>query len=469
MAADEPTYDEGVMVLTDDNFDDVLGKHEKILIEFYAPWCGHCKKLTPEYAGAAEVLSKNDPPIPLAKVDATENKKTAERFGIQGFPTLFWFVNGEKQEYTGGRTKDTIVSWVMKKSGPPSTKVTCEALKAKVADSKFVIAYFGEETTPAYTDAHVGYATTEDKITFVHTDDAACATEHGVSAAPGIVFFRKFEENVVPYPMENGLTKGNLQEWVKPLMVPTFFEFTEEEIEAVFGQQQPCVFLFTADKDAAYVKVYEEAAKANKGKMLFAWAGISEGIQERLAEFIGVTAEQLPSAWALLPADMKKFKAEKSPADMTVEDITKWIDDVKSGALKPTLKSAEPEANDGPLTVIVGKNWEELVLDNTKDVLVEYYAPWCGHCKKLAPIWDELAAAYADVPNLTIAKMDATANEAEKVQVQGFPTIIFYPRDNKEGVTFDGGRELADFKKWLEENSAVLKEATGGEAKKDDL
>merc|ERR1719243_258713 len=121
--------DNGVIVLTDDNFDEELAKHPNILIEFYAPWCGHCKKLAPEYEAAAEVLAKNDPPLAIAKVDATENKKLAERFGIRGFPTLFWFVNGEKQEYNGGRTKDTIVSWVLKKSGPPSTKVTCDALK----------------------------------------------------------------------------------------------------------------------------------------------------------------------------------------------------------------------------------------------------------------------------------------------------------------------------------------------------
>jgi len=109
-------------------------------------------------------LAKNDPPFSLAKVDATEEKKLAERFGVQGFPTLYFFKNGEKTDYTGGRTTDTIVSWILKKSGPPSTQVTCAALKEKVEANKFVIAYFGAESESLYTDAHVAYANTEDKI-----------------------------------------------------------------------------------------------------------------------------------------------------------------------------------------------------------------------------------------------------------------------------------------------------------------
>jgi len=98
-------------------------------------------------------------------------------------------------------------------------------------------------------------------------------------------------------------------------------------------------------------------------------------------------------------------------------------------------------------------------LNNENDVLIEFYAPWCGHCKKLAPIWDELAESLKDVPHLTIAKMDATANEVDGVDVKGYPTLKFYPHDNKKSPKdYDGDREKADgIKEWLKTNSNAYK------------
>lgn len=58
---------------------------------FFSLFSGHCQKLAPEYAAAAGVLANNDPPYALAKVDATVNKKLKKRFGISGFPQLYFF------------------------------------------------------------------------------------------------------------------------------------------------------------------------------------------------------------------------------------------------------------------------------------------------------------------------------------------------------------------------------------------
>ena len=115
---------------------------------------------------------------------------------------------------------------------------------------------------------------------------------------------------------------------------------------------------------------------------------------------------------------MLKYVWEGDVTSMTVDDVKSYIAAFKDGSLTPHLKSEPvPEDNTDPLTILVGKNFEEIVFDETKDVLVKYYAPWCGHCKKLAPIWDELGEKFKDSDKIAIAKTDATTNEFLDVKV----------------------------------------------------
>jgi len=157
---------------------------------------------------------------------------------------------------------------------------------------------------------------------------------------------------------------------------------------------------------------------------------------------------------------MKKYQFTKNVKDVTVHEIREFIEEFKSGKIQPFLKSEDiPADNTAPVKVVVGKNFDALVLNPEDDVLIEFYAPWCGHCKKLAPIWDQLAEELKDVPHLTIAKMDATANEVDGVDVKGYPTLKFYSKDNKKSpIDYDGDRDKADgIKEWLKNHSNAYK------------
>ena len=128
------------------------------------------------------------------------------------------------------------------------------------------------------------------------------------------------------------------------------------------------------------------------------------------------------------------------------------------GKIAPYIKSQPvPKRKDGPVKTVVGKTFQDVVFDKSKDVFIEMYAPWCGHCKNLEPIYKTLAKDLKNEKNLVIAKLDATANDVpENYGAQGFPTIYFAPANEKEEpLKYEGGRTLDEMKKYLEEHATV--------------
>jgi len=114
--------------------------------------------------------------------------------------------------------------------------------------------------------------------------------------------------------------------------------------------------------------------------------------------------------------DISKFTLKN---DITVDNMVEFATQWKNKELKKEFKSAEVpvESHDGNVRVLVGKNFAEVVYESGKDVLVEFYAPWCGHCKKLTPIYEEVAKKYRAFDNLIIAKVDSTENEIEGIAI----------------------------------------------------
>lgn len=448
--------DGDVLVLTDNDLEDAIKEHEYLLVEFYAPWCGHCKRLEPEYSKAATKLAKLDPPISIAKVDATQHSKSASKYGVRGYPTIKWFVNGKDSEYGGGRTADAIVQWVKKKTGPPCKPLADSAAVDSFKDSADVVVVAFQDTSSE------DFKKIEDAARGIEDIEVGVADEAAAKAAgeafPSLVLYKKFDEGKNVF--EGELNADAVQEFVTANSIPLVSTFSQESAPKIFGSGVETHFLYFNDEKSdshdGIMKQLGEVAKEYKGKTLFVFVPSSE---ERVMSYFDFKKEDLPKAIlvSLGEGDMKKFGFE---GELTADSIKKHVAAYHTGELKPTLKSEEPPSdNSGPVKVIVGTTFEEIVLDPKKDVFVEFYAPWCGHCKSLAPTWDKLGERFAYSETVTIAKVDATANDIDHpgVNVRGFPTIMLFPHDKKDKpVTYDGGRDLDDLVEWLTKNAKTL-------------
>ncbi|KAF8852287.1 disulfide isomerase [Acephala macrosclerotiorum] len=244
-----PTYDNSaVLDLIPDNFDKIAISGKPALVEFFAPWCGHCKSLAPVYEELAQSFAFAKDKVSIAKVDADAEKTLGKRFGIQGFPTIKYFdgKSDKPEDYSGGRDIDSLTEFITKKTG------------------------------------------------------------------------------------------------VKP----------------------------------------------------------------------------------------KKAKAAPSQVEMLSD-----------------------------------KSFKEQI-GGDKDVLVAFTAPWCGHCKSLAPIWEKVAADFTNEPNVVIAKVDAEAeNSKATAQDQGvssYPTIKFFPKGTTKPEAYEGGRTEADFVTFLNDKAGTHRTVGGG-------
>jgi len=456
-----------VIVLTESNFDAEVMDKDFIVVEFYAPWCGHCKHLEPEWSKAATILKNNDPPLYLAKVDATEHGALASRFGVNGYPTIKIFRNGKDETYSGPRDAPGIVKFLKGQAGPVSkTLTTAEELEKLIQYDLAVVAYLPEDSTElrrAFMDCAAALIT---QFTFAHTSDPAVFGQHvtGLAAEAKIVLLHslvkahpKHDEMAIEYsgPAESESIEAFVKNNALPLVAHTHAD-TENRLTY---SGLPVLTVYSAvnyainPQEAKYVRNRLIAtAQAHKGKLHVALADKKEYV----SQLVKLGLLKCEPACAVISSKDDNYVMQ---GDYSPRAVASFAADFLAGKVERYIKSeAPPASNDGPVKIVTGKTFDEIVLDESKDVLIELYAPWCGHCKSLAPKWDELGAKLKNNPNVIVAKMDATANEGpSQFSASGYPTIYWAPHDQKASpVKYTGPHEVADFVKFIKKNSKLL-------------
>mmetsp|Transcript_10245 Transcript_10245/g.23678 ORF Transcript_10245/g.23678 Transcript_10245/m.23678 type:complete len:475 (+) Transcript_10245:455-1879(+) len=464
-------------------------------------------------------------------VDATEEKELAERFEVRGFPSLKFF-RGDPSDpttYTGGRTERDIVAYMKKKTSPPVKLVVDlgeleAALKAASSggDEAVLVAGFFEDVEGPLAKLFERAAAQVDDFEFVSSADFRLADEvhpppptHGKAgwpaagedgaAAPNcVVVFKSFDErrNVLPLDAASSTTEA-IRDFINAVATPKVIDFTQARTKQIFKGPVKVHLLTFYDPAAAYAEPLRETlealAEVHRGRVLHLLVPQAE---DRVMSYFGVDKKELPrSVLSDVRVEGAMRKYNFNPSAAAVADGTKGaalkahrLADLEAfeaayfaGELTPDLKSEEDKPSNmrGKVKVLTGQTFERDVLRAGRDVLVKFHAPWCGHCKALAPKWDELGDLFAkakspaskevkgakgkrpgaddDAP-VWIAKMDATANEIDHpdVTIKGFPSIILFPADGSKPIKYDGGRETEDFVEFLKDKAVLPFEMEDG-------
>jgi len=443
--------------LNSESFNDFFAVEDPkpVLLEFFAPWCGHCKALAPHYEEAATALKEQA--IRLAKVDCDANAALCEEHGIRGYPTLKVVRDGDvkgAKPYGGQRTADAIITYMEKQS-----KDVIEALDSSAAldafkshKIAFVAFYDQADKDTAATFKGAAEEFRDDPYLFGAVTDPEVAKAEGVSF-PAIVTYRSFDEPKVA--LDGAITAQSVASFVRLYSLHLFGEIGPDTYNAYSKAELPLGYVFVENRDdVVLMDGFRAAAKKHHGKINI--ATIDAALYGAHADKVNLKQGQWPAFSIQDFVSGKKYVFDQSK-DLTPEAIDEFVTAFVNGDVPPSLKSEEiPTAEqqaETPVTIVVAHTYDQLVLDDDVDVLLEYYAPWCGHCKKLAPDYEILASKYAPFSDkVRIAKIDATANDVDS-SIQGFPTIKLYPAGNKgKPVDYAGNRTPEHFAEFIAEH-----------------
>ncbi|CAI5776210.1 protein disulfide-isomerase A4 [Podarcis lilfordi] len=461
----------GVVILNDANFDTFVEGKDTVLLEFYAPWCGHCKQFAPEYEKIAQALKENDPPIPVAKIDATAASTVSGRFDVSGYPTIKILKKGQPVDYEGSRTEAGIVDYMIEQAGPPSKQI--QAVKqvqefVKDGDDVIIIGVFKGDQDPAYQLYQDAANNLREEFKFHHTFSNEISTFLKVDPGKLVVmqpekFHSKYEPKMHVLDIKDSTDATEVKDHVVKHALPLVGHRKSANDAKRYTKKPLVVVYYTVD----FSFDYRVATQYWRNKVLevakdfpeYTFAIADEEDYSSEIKDLGLVDSGEDVNAAIFDEGGKKYAMEPEEFDSDV--LREFVVSFKKGKLKPIVKSQPvPKNNKGPVKIVVGKTFESIVMDPKTDVLIEFYAPWCGHCKKLEPIYTELGKKYKTQKNLVIAKMDATANDVtnENYKVEGFPTIYFAPSNKKKDpIKFGSGeRDLESLSKFVEEYATKL-------------
>ncbi|KAM8721156.1 hypothetical protein ACLKA7_007085 [Drosophila subpalustris] len=360
--------------LDPETFDEVIGAGN-VFVKFFAPWCGHCKRLHPLWEQLAEIMNIDDPKVTIAKVDCTKHQTLCADHQVTGYPTLRLFKLGEKEsvKFKGTRDLPAITDFINQELNTPAEEDLNEQNALDGADA----------------NPNAG------KVVDLTEDTFA---KHVSTGNHFVKFFAPWCSHC-------------------QRLAPTWEELAKELIKetAATISKVDCTQYRSICQDFE-VKGYPTLLWIEDGKKIEKYSG----------------ARDL--------ATLKGYVEKMIGAPSGNNDLNDAAKDANDEAKKQTV-----------LQLNGNTEFEKAIAEGI--AFIKFYAPWCGHCQKLQPTWEQLATETASSDSdIVVAKVDCTSPDNKQIcidqQVEGYPTLLLY-KNGKRQVEYEGSRSLPELQAYI--------------------
>ena len=420
--------------LNEENLGIATHEFKYLPILFYSPSDPNCKNAIAEFEKASMKLRKEN--FVFGKIDSDVSSEIIRYFRVEAIPSIALFYLGKPEFYEGEKKEKEIIDWVLEKTKRDYNEIhserDLEEFK-KLYDISMV--YCGKDSKimreiilaeRKMDNIPMGTIPEEEMI-------KSHAEKGHKDAKDFIILFTATEEKI--YYLYN-ITSENIIDFYNLYSTPKVIEFSAQTSPILFSKRLNSLMIFSTRTQTQFEEMKTLLGKLwpklNRKLKLFV-SDINEGMSVRLSEYCGAKEKDLPIAYILEPIGQNPIKY-RLQEKITEESLLKFASQWEKKEIKPFMKT-EPEfvSNDGDVFNLVGTNYKKYVIENDKDVVVYFYAPWCEHCKNFYPRFERLARKLNKRnKNLLFAKMDATENDIEYFAVNKYPTIKFYPGNAKD-------------------------------------
>jgi len=471
-----------VLSLTQDNFTKTAKSKDLMLVMFFAPWCKHCKQLEPELEGAANELEGWG--ITVAKVDGTREKELADQYNVAGWPTLKMFRKGRVYEFNGPREKVNLISFMKDQLKLPSQEKThMLAITNNLDRLETTVVGFFKGQSDLYDEFIVAANEMRGTYRFLHTFDETIADSFNVppetiAVYQPEIYWTEYENKTSTLTKKSATYKEIIQ-FIRKSSIPLVGQRTKQNIGFKYPEKPIVVLYYDVNYDHQFKvdtqfirkKIVEIAKHFVDSNLKFAISNEDEFEDE--LKSLGLEDSGADVNVACF-TDKQKFRMEPVD-DFESSDLAKFIEDLRTGKVKPFMKSLPvPKEQEGVVKKVVAHNYDEEIHRVKKDGVMFFGAPWCGHCKEFDPIFKKVAKKMLKSnENIVFGKMDGSANDIPYMfpPLKGFPSVFFISAYEKyDPILYQGDRSYKSVKDWINRHSSIFltEEEKSGESDDED-